>query len=564
MDDRQYVSGGDRAGLCRRHPPAASERVRRRRERWHALATPSSETGDRRGGKDPADSPVDVAEARHDPGKPPPDPWSTAPRRDDRSRLHAESQDPDRRQDRHRGVRRIGRQGQRRSQQAWVPQLVRLVRPASRQHGPHRPDRDGDLHVRLVEIVVRALPEPGRRHDAADPRAVPRGKKQMSVRAMTLPRPATPLHDRPAPRRWTQIDPILLIVTLLLIGYGLVMTYSTTAETRTFTGDPMQFVIRGAIWAAVGMAAMAAIALFDYAWLGAFAPLLYVFTLGLLSVVLAIGSSSLGAQRSVNIAGLSFQFSEVAKVLMIIVPAKFFADRRASIGSPLTMLLGLALLSPAVLLVYRQPDLGTSLVFIAILFGLEFLAGARIWQLVALAAVAAASFPLVWALLKDYQRARLSAFLDPYSDPQGAGWNIIQSLIAVGSGGATGKGLTAGTQSPLGYLPIAESDFVFSGLAEDLGFAGAVILFALYIVLLVAALRVALRAKDPFGMLIGGGVATMLVFQILVNVGMAISLMPVTGIPLPFISHGGSSLVSICFALGVLQSVSMRREPEGP
>src|SRR5438094_17986 len=446
MDDRQYVSGGDRAGLRRSHPPAASERVRLCRERWHALAAASSKAGDRRGRQDPADSTVDVAEARHDPGKPPPHPRGGAARGDDRSRLHAEPEDPDRRQDRHRGVRRLGRQGQRRSQQARVPQLVRLVRPAGRQHGPHRADRHGDLHVRLFEIALRALSEPGRRDDPADPRANPRAE-QMSVRAMALPRPATPLHDRPAPRRWTQIDPILLIVTLLLIGYGLVMTYSTTAETRTFTGDPMQFVIRGAIWAAVGMAAMAAIALFDYAWLGAFAPLLYVFTR---------------------------------------------------------------------------------------------------------------------ALLEDCQRARLSAFLDPYADPQGAGWNIIQSLIAVGSGGATGKGLTAGTQSPLGYLPIAESDFVFSGLAEDLGFAGAVILFALYIVLLIAALRVALRAKDPFGMLVGAGIATMLLFQIMVNVGMAISLMPVTGIPLPFISHGGSSLVSICFALGVLQSISMRREPEGP
>jgi len=199
-------------------------------------------------------------------------------------------------------------------------------------------------------------------------------------------------------------------------------------------------------------------------------------------------------------------------------------------------------------------------VFVAIFFGVAFLAGARAWQLTALVAVAIAALPLIWTFLKEYQRARLTAFLNPYADPQGAGWNIIQSLIAVGSGGATGKGLTAGTQSPLGYLPIAESDFVFAGLAEDLGFLGAVILFVLYVVLLIAALRVAFRARDPFGLLVAGGVATMLAFQIVVNVGMAISLMPITGIPLPFISHGGSSLLSICFALGVLQSIAMRRE----
>jgi rod shape determining protein RodA len=162
--------------------------------------------------------------------------------------------------------------------------------------------------------------------------------------------------------------------------------------------------------------------------------------------------------------------------------------------------------------------------------------------------------------MKEYQRARLTIFMDPYSDPQGAGWNIIQSLIAVGSGQLTGKGLTAGTQSPLGYLPIAESDFVFSGLAEDLGFVGAIILFALFIVLLLSALRIAYRSRDAFGTYVAGGVAAMLTFQIVVNVGMAISLMPITGIPLPFISQGGSSLISICFALGALQAISMRRE----
>jgi rod shape determining protein RodA len=381
----------------------------------------------------------------------------------------------------------------------------------------------------------------------------------MSVKAMEIRRGSSPLHDRPHARRLDQVDPYLLIATLLLIAYGLVMTYAVTVESRTLTGDPMQYVIRGALWASIGLAVMVAVAMFDYAWLGTFAPLLFLLTLGLLGVVLLIGVSSLGAQRSVNFAGMSFQFSEVAKVLMIVVLAKFFADRIDKIGSPITIGLALAILAPAFALVYRQPDLGTSLVFIAIFFGMAFMAGARLWQLVGMVAIAGAASPVIWGLLKPYQQARLTAFIDPYADPQGAGWNIIQSLIAVGSGGPTGKGLTAGTQSPLGYLPIAESDFVFAGLAEDLGFVGAVILFALFILLLLAALRIAFRARDSFGMLLACGVVAMLVFQILVNVGMAISLMPVTGIPLPFISHGGSSLVSICFALGVLQSVSMRR-----
>ena len=377
---------------------------------------------------------------------------------------------------------------------------------------------------------------------------------------MDIGRAISPFHDRPRARRFDQIDPYLLIATALLIAYGLVMTYSVTAESRTFSGEPMQFVLRGALWAGIGLVAMVGVAMFDYAWLGTFAPLLYMFTLGLLGVVLAIGQESLGAQRSVNLGGLTFQFSEVGKVLMIVVLAKYFADRHDKIGSPLTVAGGLLILGPAVALVYKQPDLGTSLVFVAIFFGIAFMAGARVWQLVGLMAIAGASFPLIWSFLKPYQQGRLTAFLDPYADPQGAGWNIIQSLIAVGSGQATGKGLTAGTQSPLGYLPIAESDFVFAGLAEDLGFVGAVILFALYAVLLVATLRIAFRARDPFGTFVAAGVFSMLAFQLVVNVGMAMSLMPVTGIPLPFISHGGSSLLSVCMALGLLQSISMRRD----
>ncbi len=381
----------------------------------------------------------------------------------------------------------------------------------------------------------------------------------MSVNGIALPSAASPFHDKPTFRRLDLVDPYLLTATVLLMAYGLVITYSTSYE-DVAAGDPAQFIIRGAIFTVLGILTMAAVAYFDYAWFGTFAPLLYLLTLGLLVLVIVIGHNVLGGQRWITIAGQKFQVSEFAKVFMIVVLAKYLADRRDRIGSPLVLGGALLLLGPAFALVYRQPDLGTSLVFVGIFFGMAYLAGARPWQLASLVAVGIAGFPLIWGVLQGYQKARLTAFLDPYADPQGAGWNIIQSLIAIGSGQATGKGLTAGTQSPLGYLPIAESDFVFAGLAEDLGFVGAVILFALFVVLLIATLRIGFRARDPFGTFVAAGVFSMLAFQLVVNVGMAMSLMPVTGIPLPFISHGGSSLLSICMALGLLQSISMRRD----
>lgn len=380
----------------------------------------------------------------------------------------------------------------------------------------------------------------------------------MTAARVAMPQAASPLHDRPTARRLLEADWFLLLTTLLLIGYGLVMGYSITVEDRTFTGDIGQALLRSILYAVIGVSVMVVVALVDHSWLGTLAPLVYLFTLGLLVVVLFMGTSTLGAQRWVIIGGFKFQPSEFAKVFMVIVLAKWFADR--DVRSPFTLLGALAIIAVPVGLVFRQPDLGTSLVFLGMFFGMAFIAGARLWHLASIVAIGLAASPIAWTLLKDYQRARLTIFMDPYADPQGAGWNIIQSLIAVGSGQFTGKGLTAGTQSPLGYLPIAESDFVFSGLAEDLGFVGAVILFVLFIVLLLSALRIAHRSRDAFGTYVAGGIATMLAFQIVVNVGMTISLMPVTGIPLPFISQGGSSLISICIALGALQAISMRGE----
>lgn len=367
----------------------------------------------------------------------------------------------------------------------------------------------------------------------------------------------------PAPRRIERADPVLLLATLLLICYGLVMAYSATFEQRSSGAEGEQILLRAAAWAVVGIAVMVVLALADYRWIGAAAPLVYLGTLALLALVLFVGDASLGAQRWVSLGAVTVQPSELAKVGMIVVLARFFTDRQRAAGSPLTLLLALGVVAVPAALVYRQPDLGTSLVFVAIFAVVAFLSGARLWQLTGLAIAAVMSVPFIWPMLQEYQRARLLAFFDPYADPLGAGWNIIQSLIAIGSGGLFGKGLTAGTQSPLGYLPIAESDFVFANLAEELGFVGAMILFALYLVLLLAALRTSFRATDQFGALLGAGVVAMLGFQIFVNVGMALSIMPVTGIPLPFISLGGTSLVAACAALGLLQSVAMRRVEAG-
>jgi rod shape determining protein RodA len=224
------------------------------------------------------------------------------------------------------------------------------------------------------------------------------------------------------------------------------------------------------------------------------------------------------------------------------------------------MLLGAALLiAPPLALVLIQPDLGTSLVFGAILFGTLFLAGARLrWLLIAAAGVVA-MVPIAWQfVLKDYQKLRLISFLDPTADPQGSGYQLIQSQIAVGSGGIFGKGLTNGTQNQLDFLPVQATDFVMATLAEELGFVGVIVVLLLFAALLWRILLVGWRTSDPFGLAFAAGIASMILFQVMVNVGMVLGIMPITGIPLPFVTHGGASLTSIAIGLGILQSINMR------
>ena len=208
-------------------------------------------------------------------------------------------------------------------------------------------------------------------------------------------------------------------------------------------------------------------------------------------------------------------------------------------------------------MVYRQPDLGTALVFVAILFGMLFMSGASVGWLALLGGAAIAVAPIAVGALHEYQRQRLFCFLNPSTDPQGACYQLVQALNAVGSGGLLGQGLTAGRQNQLGFLPVQSTDFIFTVVAEELGFAGGAILLALFALLLWRVLRIGWRARDPLGRSVAIGLACMLLFQITVNIGMVTGIMPVTGIPLPFITYGGSSMVSLLFGMGILQSVRM-------
>ena len=366
--------------------------------------------------------------------------------------------------------------------------------------------------------------------------------------------------DRTVGAVWRAFDFQLVTYAALLVCFGLAMGYSNTAASGIGLFDAGSVFLRGLMWAAIAIAVFLVAAAFDYHWLKTFAWPLYFMQLGLLALTLAIGSGVGGTSRWVSVFGLQFQFSEIAKVLMIIVLANYLGSRMGRMGSLWSIVGAGVLAGPPFILVMLQPDLGTALVFGAILATCLFMSGASLRWLAVLAGSVAASFPFIWTyVLQDYQKARLTAFLNPLADVQGAGYQLFQSQIAVGLGGWFGVGLTNGQQNAQGLLPVQDTDFVFAILAEELGFVGAMVVLLLFVGLLWRILVTGWRSKDPFGTVFACGVAAWLLFQLVVNVGMVIGIMPITGIPLPFISHGGASLISIAIALGVLQSINIRQ-----
>lgn len=359
---------------------------------------------------------------------------------------------------------------------------------------------------------------------------------------------------------WRAYDLQLTTYIALLGAIGLVMAYTNSVEAGGSVLKSGNTFTRALMWSGLAMVVFVATTLFDYRWLKTLSWPIWFANLGLLAVTLAIGGGVGESARWVDLGPFTFQFSELAKILMITVLAAYLGNREGKLDSLVSILGACLLMGPPWVLVMLQPDLGTSLVLVAILAGMLFMSGASLRWLLAMALGAMAAVPIAWTyILRDYQKDRILSFLNPAADTQGAGWQVYQAQITVGSGGVLGTGLTNGMQTRGEFLPVQESDFVFAVLAQELGFIGAVVVFVLFAALLWRILACAWRSRDPFGLLFGAGLASMVLFQLFVNVGMVIGLLPVTGIPLPFISNGGASLVTLAMGLGIVQSINIRQ-----
>jgi rod shape determining protein RodA len=352
-----------------------------------------------------------------------------------------------------------------------------------------------------------------------------------------------------------RLDWPLLLAVAGLIVYGLWAIGGVTDADE-----------RQAFYAAIGAGGLVLCLFIDPDLYRRYRRPLYALLLAGLLLVIATAPVVRGSQRWLDIGSFRFQPSEFGKLLLVLALAGFVADRGKRISEGRTVLALVGVATIPILLVFEQPDIGSSLVYGGALAGVLFIAGTRWLHLAALLAVAAATVTFVLWLgpalgvetLDDYQRDRLYAFTDPSEDPGGAAWNVNQSILAVGSGGLDGRGVSGATQTNLDYLPEHETDFVFATIAEQRGFFGGAILLGLYLLVIWRALKIITVARDAFSAIVAGGIAVMLLFQIAVNVGMTVGMAPVTGIPLPFVSAGGSSMIMNLLAIGILEAIHAR------
>lgn len=347
----------------------------------------------------------------------------------------------------------------------------------------------------------------------------------------------------------------LFACVALLAAVGLANLYSATARTPHFVKFENQLV-----WTSIGIGLFFLFAAVDYRSLHRLAWIGLAITLAAVIAVRVMSDPIKGSQRWIDLGGIHLQPSEMAKLAIILGLARLFHDRARDELGRIEFFGALIGICVPVALIASQPDLGTSILLALIIGSVSVLLAVRLWPLVLAAAGGMALTPLLWERMHPYQRGRVLAFLDPAADPTGAGWHTQQSIFAVGSGRMTGKGFLNATQNQLNFLPEHWTDFPYSVFAEEWGFVGAVLLLAVFAFLTVWIVNIATRAPDRFGTAIGLGVAAMLFWHVIVNVAMVIGLAPVVGVTLPFISYGGSSTLTFFVGLGLVASVSLRRQ----
>ena len=354
---------------------------------------------------------------------------------------------------------------------------------------------------------------------------------------------------------------------LFQLNWGLVLLLGATASVgfamlySAANGELSPWATRQMARFGIGAGAMLVVALIDIRFWLRSAYVAYAGGLALLAAVEIIGVTGMGAQRWLDLGVIQLQPSEVMKIALVMALARYFHGVEAeNMGRPAVLAVPLLLVLAPFAMVLNQPDLGTAVVLVMIGGAMFWIAGVRLWQFAVAGAAAVAAVPIGWQFLHGYQRQRVLTFLNPESDPLGSGYHILQSKIALGSGGVFGKGFLQGTQSHLNFLPEKQTDFIFTMLAEEFGLVGGVGLLGLYTLLLVYGLAIALRCRSQFGRLLAFGLATSFFLYVFINIAMVMGLLPVVGVPLPLISYGGTAMLTVLIGFGLMMSVYVHRD----
>jgi len=355
--------------------------------------------------------------------------------------------------------------------------------------------------------------------------------------------------------RISQINWGMVALVMTIAGFGLAMLYSAAS------GNIDPWASRQAVRFGIGLAAMLVVAVIDLRFWMRWSYTIYAGAVLLLGAVEVMGTIGMGAQRWIDLGFFQLQPSEVMKIALVLALARYFHAR------PLEDVARIGVLLPPVImvalptaLVLKQPDLGTAIMLVLGAGALFFAAGVRWWKFALIGGAVAAAIPIGWQFMRDYQRQRVLTFLNPENDPLGTGYHILQSKIALGSGGLFGKGFLAGTQSQLSFLPERQTDFIFTMLAEELGLAGAATVLILYMMIFVYGIAIALRSRSHFGRLLALGLTTTVFLYVFINVAMVTGLIPVVGVPLPLISYGGTAMMTVLVAIGLILSVYIHRD----